>query len=100
MAVVLLVILIPVLLYWSGKMPVKKCNKDGKSGYKWGDQGRCYTGPGAKKKAIKQGMAIHANASEFKQHMEEAGQWNEVISELDILERLQLSLRLEEENSQ
>ena len=39
-------------------MPVQKCSKDGKSGYKWGDSGHCYTGPGAKKKALKQGQAI------------------------------------------
>ena len=44
-------------------MPVKKCQKDGKNGYKWGNQGKCYTGPDAKKKAIKQGMAIHSNSS-------------------------------------
>ena len=48
-------------------MPVKKCQKDGKNGYKWGDQGKCYTGPGAKKKAIKQGMAIHSNSSIFEE---------------------------------
>ena len=39
-------------------MPLKKCSNDGKSGYKWGDSGNCYTGPDAKKKAIKQGIAI------------------------------------------
>jgi hypothetical protein len=39
-------------------MPLKKCSSDGKSGWKWGDSGHCYTGPGAKKQAIKQGVAI------------------------------------------
>lgn len=39
-------------------MPLKKCSQDGKSGWKWGDSGHCYTGPGGKKKAIKQGIAI------------------------------------------
>lgn len=39
-------------------MPVKKCQINGKSGYKWGDEGKCYTGPNAKKKAIAQGIAI------------------------------------------
>ena len=39
-------------------MPLKKCTIDGKAGYQWGDAGKCYTGPGAKKKAIKQGVAI------------------------------------------
>ena len=39
-------------------MPLKKCTIDDKSGYKWGNEGKCYTGPNAKKKAIKQGLAI------------------------------------------
>lgn len=39
-------------------MPLKKCSNDGESGYKWGDSGNCYTGPDAKKKAIRQGIAI------------------------------------------
>ena len=40
------------------RMPLKKCTENQKSGYKWGDKGKCYTGPDAKKKAIKQGVAI------------------------------------------
>lgn len=39
-------------------MPLQRCKKDNKNGYRWGTQGVCYTGPGAKKKAIKQGIAI------------------------------------------
>ena len=39
-------------------MPLKKCTENQKSGYKWGSEGKCYTGPDAKKKAIKQGVAI------------------------------------------
>ena len=39
-------------------MPLKKCTVDGQAGYQWGKAGKCYTGPGAKKKAIKQGVAI------------------------------------------
>jgi len=39
-------------------MPIQRCQSDGKSGYKWGDQGHCYTGPGAREKAAKQGRAI------------------------------------------
>ena len=50
-------------------MPVKQCQEDGKPGYKWGDQGKCYTytegnessKKQAKKKAAKQGQAAHAN---------------------------------------
>jgi hypothetical protein len=46
-------------------MPVKKCEDDGKPGWKWGDQGKCYTytagseasSAAAKAKAIKQGLA-------------------------------------------
>lgn len=46
-------------------MPVKSCKIDGKSGYKWGDQGKCYPyeegNEGqrrkAKKKALMQGIA-------------------------------------------
>lgn len=40
-------------------MPIKKCSKNGKSGYKWGDEGKCYTGKDAKVRAAKQGIAIH-----------------------------------------
>jgi len=43
-------------------MPLKKCSSDQKSGYKWGNEGKCYTGPDAKKKAIKQGLAIEGPA--------------------------------------
>lgn len=39
-------------------MPLKKCTANGKSGWKWGDAGKCYTGPGAKRKAIAQAVAI------------------------------------------
>lgn len=47
-------------------MPLKRCTKDGKPGYKWGDSGKCYPyTPGdeesrkrAKEKAKKQGRAI------------------------------------------
>jgi len=39
-------------------MPVKECQINGESGYKWGDAGKCYIGPDAKAKAIAQGVAI------------------------------------------
>lgn len=47
-------------------MPVKDCSENGKQGYKWGDEGKCYTySPNnegekrnAKKSAIIQGIAI------------------------------------------
>jgi len=39
-------------------MPLQKCSSEGKSGWRWGNSGHCYTGKDAKKKAIKQGIAI------------------------------------------
>ena len=39
-------------------MPLKKCKINNKTGWKWGNTGKCYTGPDAKKKAIKQALAI------------------------------------------
>ena len=42
-------------------MPVKKCTSGGKKGYKFGNSGKCFTGPGAKAKASKQGQAINAS---------------------------------------
>jgi hypothetical protein len=46
-------------------MPVHKVQttRDGKptTGYKWGDSGKIYTGPGAEKKANAQGRAAYAN---------------------------------------
>lgn len=39
-------------------MPLQRCQADGKAGWKYGPSGHCYTGPGAKKKAIRQGVAI------------------------------------------
>lgn len=41
-------------------MPLKRCQKKGKKGWKWGDSGFCYTGKDAKEKAAKQGRAIKA----------------------------------------
>lgn len=39
-------------------MPAKRCQINGTEGWKWGDEGKCYTGPDGKKKAISQGIAI------------------------------------------
>lgn len=44
-------------------MPLKKCTKNGKLGWKWGDSGKCYTGKNAKEKAKEQGRAIEATKS-------------------------------------
>lgn len=45
-------------------MPLEKCSSDGKSGWRYGKSGHCYVGPGAKKKAIKQGLAEQYNGGE------------------------------------
>jgi len=42
-------------------MPVHKVIKDGKTGYKWGQSGKAYFGPGAEKRAQKQAAAIYAS---------------------------------------
>jgi len=42
-------------------MPIKRCSSKGRKGYKYGDRGKCYTGPSAKAKAAKQGRAIKAS---------------------------------------
>jgi len=46
-------------------MPIKKVRttRKGKStvGYRWGDSGKIYTGPGAKAKALKQARAAYAS---------------------------------------
>jgi hypothetical protein len=39
-------------------MPLKNCSENGKNGWKWGDEGKCYIGKDGKKQAIKQGIAI------------------------------------------
>ena len=42
-------------------MPFKTCSSGGKTGVKYGDSGKCYTGKGARKKAGKQAAAIKAS---------------------------------------
>lgn len=42
-------------------MPIMRCTKNGKDGWKYGKDGKCYTGKDAKEKAIKQGKAIKAS---------------------------------------
>jgi SPP1 gp7 family putative phage head morphogenesis protein len=41
-------------------MPIIECQRDGKLGHKFGEEGFCYTGPDSKAKAAKQGAAIKA----------------------------------------
>lgn len=54
-------------------MPLKTCSQDGKSGWKWGDQGHCYIGKDAKKLALKNGLAIEG-PEKFKQIMKTEGE--------------------------
>ncbi len=46
-------------------MPLQRCGEGGK-GWQWGKSGKCYTGPGAKQKAIKQMRAIKSQESKSK----------------------------------
>ncbi len=56
-------------------MPIKRCQKDGKPGYKWGDSGECYVGDDAKQKAQKQGIAIELSQKEDLQSSNTAISW-------------------------
>lgn len=42
-------------------MPLQKCSKSGTSGWKWGNQGKCFIGTGARTRALRQGRAIEAS---------------------------------------
>ena len=41
-------------------MPVTTCEKNGERGFKWGEHGVCFIGPGAREKAEAVGSAIKA----------------------------------------
>lgn len=45
------------------KMPVEKCTKNGKPGYKSSSEGKCFTGAGSRARASKQLQAIKASQS-------------------------------------
>jgi len=53
-------------------MPIKRCQRNGRPGFKWGDEGKCYTyEPGnkdsreaARQRALKQARAIRARGGE------------------------------------
>ncbi len=42
-------------------MPIQRCTKNGKRGFKWGASGTCYTGPGGRARALRQSRAIIAS---------------------------------------
>jgi len=62
-------------------MPLKRCTRDSKSGWKFGDSGHCYLGPNDKKDAIKQGIKIYG-PEKFKKIMKEEGLQKDLASEL------------------
>lgn len=41
-------------------MPVHKVRENGRVGYQWGNSGKVYFGPGAMRRATRQGQAAHA----------------------------------------
>jgi len=41
-------------------MPVHKVRENGRVGYQWGNSGKVYFGPGAMRRARRQGQAAHA----------------------------------------
>ena len=42
-------------------MPAVKCSVNGEDGWKWGEEGKCYTGENGKQEAEIQGRAISMN---------------------------------------
>lgn len=42
-------------------MPLQRCNNNGKTGWRWGNSGKCYTGANGRKRAIQQMRAIRAS---------------------------------------
>lgn len=64
-------------------MPLKRCTINGKRGWKWGDAGKCYTGPRGKAKAIKQAQAIRASGYEENSNREEP----DVIDVIEVMLR-------------
>lgn len=57
-------------------MPLKECQNNGVDGWKWGDQGRCYTGKDAKKQAIRQGVAIEGPKKFAEIMKSESSEWS------------------------
>jgi len=57
-------------------MPLKECQIEGKRGWKWGEEGKCYTGPDAKRDAIKQGIAVEGDkfADSYSDYPKEASE--------------------------
>lgn len=67
-------------------MPLKKCSQDGKSGWQWGDSGKCYVGKDAKRKAIKQGIAVEG-PEKFKEIVGEVDKEDESVIAQEIFQK-------------
>lgn len=46
---------------YGGDMPVERCQREGRPGWRWGGEGHCFIGPDAKAEAEEQGRAIAAS---------------------------------------
>lgn len=64
-------------------MPLMRCKEDGRNGWKYSDSGKCYVGPGAKKKAIRQGIAIQESGGPKFESRKGKGRLTE--AEMDVL---------------
>jgi len=65
-------------------MPVKKCQRNGVAGWKWGDAGKCFIGSGAKARALAVGRAIAAqrNKHDSEEAWSSQGDFEELIVKL------------------
>ena len=87
------------------KMPVIRCQKNGKNGWKVENTNNCFIGPDAKKKAERQLRAIKINqnkadfnVSKFYQSMNER-EFVEIIDDIDftIIEKAQMLIGFRQE---
>lgn len=44
-------------------MPLQRCTVNDKKGWRWGESGKCYLGPGGRRKALRQMRAIKSKES-------------------------------------
>ena len=59
-------------------MPVIRCSVNGEPGWKWGEGGKCYTGPDGRQQAEAQGRAVRVsgyNEQEKLQARQPDGRW-------------------------
>lgn len=63
-------------------MPIMRCTRDGMSGFKWGPNGYCYIGPGARARAERQGRAILASGGKQRFEPPPAGDAPEEVQDI------------------